>query len=183
MTPHDDRIPAKKRGRPFPWVCAECGKREVQPQSTRYETTIKHDGRTYTIVVPGLLLPTCGNCGERVFTSAADDQVVAALRSHLKLLTPDEIRGRRTQLELNQGALAEQLGVAKETISRWETGSMLQSRAMDNLLRLYFDCQQAQDYLHRLREPEPEPANGLSFWFRKVTLDVFSERRFDLSRN
>jgi transcriptional regulator with XRE-family HTH domain len=34
--------------------------------------------------------------------------------------------------------LAERLGVAEETISRWETGALIQSRAMDNLLRVYF---------------------------------------------
>jgi len=37
--------------------------------------------------------------------------------------------------------MAELLGVAKETISRWETGALIQSRAMDNLLRLFFESE------------------------------------------
>jgi hypothetical protein len=33
---------------------------------------------------------------------------------------------------------AARLGIAEATLSRWMTGSIIQSRAMDNLLRVYF---------------------------------------------
>ncbi len=39
---------------------------------------------------------------------------------------------------LTQRSLAEQLGVATETISRRETGALTQTRAMDRYLRIYF---------------------------------------------
>ena len=55
-----------------------------------------------------------------------------------RLLTPQQIREGREALGLQSKELAERLGVAKETLSRWETGMMIQSRAMDNLLRAYF---------------------------------------------
>ena len=54
---------------------------------------------------------------------------------------------------MSQQELAEQLGVAKETISRWETGAMIQSRAMDNLLRLFFESEEARTLLRRRFAP------------------------------
>ena len=68
----------------------------------------------------------------------ADEQIARALRNHLGLLSADQIRTNREQLGLNQRQLAERLGVAVETISRWETGALTQSRAMDRYLRIYF---------------------------------------------
>jgi hypothetical protein len=45
--------------------------------------------------------------------------------------------------------MAEQLGIAKETIARWEAGLMIQSRAMDNLLRLYFESEEVRSRLRQ----------------------------------
>src|SRR5262249_5932204 len=42
---------------------------------------------------------------------------------------------------------AERLGVAPETISRWVNGALIQSRAMDNLLRLFFALPEVRDVL------------------------------------
>jgi putative zinc finger/helix-turn-helix YgiT family protein len=73
-----------------------------------------------------------------VFDNDADRQIAQALRGHLGLLSPEEIRGSRDELGISQRELAEHLGVAAETISRWENGALTQSRAMDRYLRLYF---------------------------------------------
>ena len=45
--------------------------------------------------------------------------------------------------------LAEHLGVAVETISRWENGVLTQTRAMDRYLRLYFGVPAARAALVR----------------------------------
>jgi DNA-binding transcriptional regulator YiaG len=63
------------------------------------------------------------------------------------LLQPLEIQERRLGLNLNQQELAEQLGVATDSISRWEIGEAIQSRAMDNLLRVYFESPQVRTLL------------------------------------
>jgi putative zinc finger/helix-turn-helix YgiT family protein len=73
-----------------------------------------------------------------VFDNDADEQIAAALREKIGVLSAQQIRMNREQLGLSQRQLAEQLGVAVETISRWETGVLIQSRAMDRYLRLYF---------------------------------------------
>ena len=125
-------------GKPFPWRCPECGQREVRPATVAYTTEIQHDGRLYTVQIPDLRVPRCGVCGELVFDTRADEQIAQELRSQLGLLSASQIRANREELGLSQRQLAERLGVAVETISRWETGALTQSRAMDRYLRVYF---------------------------------------------
>jgi transcriptional regulator with XRE-family HTH domain len=73
-----------------------------------------------------------------VFTEDVDRQINDALRIHLKLLAPKQIREAIDRIGLTQKELALRLGIAEETLSRWLTESQIQSRAMDNLLRAYF---------------------------------------------
>jgi putative zinc finger/helix-turn-helix YgiT family protein len=140
MTPEkiktSETTPSK--GRPFPWRCPECGKKEVRPVTVKHASQIKHDGRLYTVEVPRLRVPRCGACGELIFDNDADDQIAQALREQLGLLSGDQIRKNREALGLSQRSLAEHLGVAVETISRWENGALTQTRAMDRYLRVYF---------------------------------------------
>ena len=124
--------------KPFPWRCPECGKKEVRPAHVAYTTEIKHDGRLYTVEIPELSVPRCDACGELVFDIRADEQIARALRNQLGLLSAERIRTNREELGLSQRQLAERLGVAVETISRWETGALTQSRAMDRYLRVFF---------------------------------------------
>ena len=138
---------------PFPWRCIKCREKEVFPLASDYAATMQHDGRPYEIRISDLSIPTCRKCGERVFTSELDDEIVAALRAQIGLLTPQEIQERRNEHELTEQELAEQLGVANETIAQWETGALIQSRAMDNLLRLYFESAEVQALLRRRFRP------------------------------
>src|SRR5436305_13599365 len=119
------QIPPVGRDRPFPWRCLECKAKEVFPKATDYETTVKHDGRSYTIRIPDLAIPTCRNCNAQTFSVGDDERIAAALREQLGLLAPTQIHQQRARLGLNQQELAEQLGVAKETISRWETAALI----------------------------------------------------------
>ena len=59
--------------------------------SVSYDAEIRHDGRVHTFTIPRLHLPVCQACGEKVFTEKVDDQISDALRSHLHLLSPDEM--------------------------------------------------------------------------------------------
>jgi putative zinc finger/helix-turn-helix YgiT family protein len=140
MTPEKNKTtePPPSGGKPFPWRCPECGKKEVRPATVQHTSQVKHDGRLYTVEIPALRVPQCGAYGELVFDNDADEQIARALRERLGLLSAEQIRRNREDLVLSQRALAEHLGVAVETISRWETGALTQTRAMDRYLRVYF---------------------------------------------
>ena len=133
--------------KPFPWRCPECGKREVRPATVHHTSGVKHDGRLHCVEIPQLRVPRCDACGEIVFDNDADSQIASALREQLALLLPGQIRKDREQLGLSQRELAEHLGVAIETISRWEDGAIIQSRAMDRYLRVYFGVPAARTAL------------------------------------
>ncbi len=156
---HDSMVKGsgKRRDKPFPWRCLNCLQEEVRPQTIRYTAEVKHDGRLYQIEVPELTIPKCGACGKLVFTTSADAQVLHALRLHLKLLTPQQIKEGHKALGLRSKDLAERLGVAAATISRWERGGLIQSRAMDNFLRAYFAVPEVRAVL---RGPEQDPELG-----------------------
>lgn len=109
-------------GRPFPWWCPECAKREVRPATVQHISQIRHDERLYVVEVPELCVPQCGACGELMFDNHADEQIAEALRRQLGLLSCEQIRGHREQLGLSRRVLAEHLGVAAETIAQWENG-------------------------------------------------------------
>jgi putative zinc finger/helix-turn-helix YgiT family protein len=128
----------RRTGKPFPWRCPECGKKEVRPVVIDRTSLVKHDGRMHAIEVRSLRVPQCAHCGELVFDNDADDQIGRALREHLGLLPAERIRHEREALGLSQRELAEHLGVAIETISRWENGVLTQTRSMDRYLRVYF---------------------------------------------
>lgn len=145
------------RRRPFPWRCPNCGNLTLVPATADHTAKVRHDGAVHELLLPALELPRCTTCGETVVTAEADERINEALRAHLRLLTPEQIRSGVKALGLQQQELAERLGVAPETISRWVTGAVIQSRAMDNLLRIYF---QFPDVRRALAGPAQNPSLG-----------------------
>jgi putative zinc finger/helix-turn-helix YgiT family protein len=126
------------KDKPFPWQCVKCLKPQVWPTEVPYTGQVKHDGRLHDVRVSRLTVYRCKACGYVVFSNVTNDQIYEALRKELNLLSPETIRSQREALGLTQKELADRLGVASETICRWETGALIQTRAMDNLLRLFF---------------------------------------------
>lgn len=124
--------------KPFPWRCPTCSKREINLNVVDFKIDVKHDGRLHKLHLPRFSVPKCASCGELILGNDADDQIQAALREHLNLLSPNDIRVWREKLDLTQRQLGSALGIAHETISRWESGALIQSRANDNLMRLFF---------------------------------------------
>jgi DNA-binding transcriptional regulator YiaG len=92
----------------------------------------------YEFHIPTLHVNKCAACGEISFGNMADNEISQALREHLGLLSPQDIKQGIKARRLNQKQFGEAIGVAAETISRWLSGTHIQSRAMDNLMRLFF---------------------------------------------
>jgi len=140
MHPEQSRKPKRPRNaeRPFPWRCRHCGKRQVTLAKTDYAAEVRHDGRLHTFTIADLELPVCQSCGDRVFTEKVDAQINDALRAHLNLLTPAQIRDAIKRIGISQKELAKSLGIAEATLSRWVNQVQIQSRSMDKLLRIFF---------------------------------------------
>ncbi len=144
----NDKIVTKsERSRRYPIRCIECGKVEVRPAIVDKAVRKNHDGRVYDLTVEKLPVNICAACGETYFTEQSDDEIVMALRKHLELLTPKQIRDNLEALHLNQKQAASILGIAPETLSRWLSGSVVQSRAMDNFLRAFFESDEVRQGL------------------------------------
>jgi putative zinc finger/helix-turn-helix YgiT family protein len=152
--------PQKQReanARPFPWPCSNCCTLTVVPTVIDYTAKVKQDGVIHELHLPGIEAPRCSTCGNLTITTAVDELVNDALRSKLHLLTPEQMRQGIEKLGLKQQELAELLGVAPETISGWVSGALIQSRAMDNFLRVYFAVPEARAVL---RGADQDPTLG-----------------------
>jgi putative zinc finger/helix-turn-helix YgiT family protein len=132
-----------------------------------YTTQIDHDGRKYTVTIPDLVVPRCANCGTISLDDEANRQISAAFRKQAGLLSPEQIRSQRLALGLTQQALADLLGVAVFTLSRWETGAQIQQRSLDRFLRTFFKLPELRKALQReesleLPEMEASAANAVT---------------------
>jgi DNA-binding transcriptional regulator YiaG len=111
---------------------------KVVPTKTDYSLNIRFDDQLVPIVAYGIDIPTCQDCGEKVITVEVDDQVNVALFRHLKLLLPAQIREGIERLNMPTKEIAARLGVSEDQLWRWANGFSIQSRAMDNYLRVFF---------------------------------------------
>jgi putative zinc finger/helix-turn-helix YgiT family protein len=136
---------------PFPWLCGQCGAEKVFPEKIAYQTSLRYEGRDYQVVVPELPALKCRECGAVLLNNESDANLSSAFRDRLKLLQPEMIREGRKRLGLNQREFAELLGVAEESVSRWETGAQMQSRVVDKIMRVYFASPEARKVLNAAR--------------------------------
>jgi DNA-binding transcriptional regulator YiaG len=147
---------AKKKpepqSRPFPWLCSDCVTRTVVPTVIDFTAKVKHDAVIHELHLPGIEVPRCQTCGDLAITTAIDERVNEALRAKLHLLSPAQIRANIEKLDLTQQELADWLDVAPETVSRWMTGTLIQSSRMNKRLRMFFAFPTAREMLRRLDE-------------------------------
>lgn len=137
-----------KHASTYPLPCSECGQDQVYIDHIEYDAEIKHDGKLHTFHIPRLTVNKCKCCGEVYFDAVTSDEISQALRGHLNLLSPLDIRVGIVSRGLNQKQFGETIGVAPETVSRWLSGSHIQSRAMDNLMRMFFAFGSPRSVVH-----------------------------------
>jgi putative zinc finger/helix-turn-helix YgiT family protein len=137
--------------RPYPWKCPKCGERKVNPVLVDYSDVMEHDGRSYTVAVNGLEILRCEGCGNEMLPDESYEKLAEAMRFQAELLTPNQIAEKRKELGLNQKEFASLLGVAAETVSRWETGGQIQQRVMNDFMCAVFDLPELKEYLMQKR--------------------------------
>lgn len=127
--------------------CHGCGRPFQRRIAPAHVERMKYDGGRHEVLIEGMPRWQCDDCRITVTDDDSDTVVQDCLRRHIGLLTAAEIREARTALGLTQTRLAELIGCAAESLSRWENGAILQSRAYDRLLRLFFHLPVARDLL------------------------------------
>lgn len=125
------------------------------------------------ITLVGMEVTRCKKCGESEVAIPAITELHQAIARVIVLkperLVPEEIRFFRKHLGLSQADIAAQLGVAIETVSRWENGKERMSVPAEKLLR----------FLVARKEPIARYEKELS----KVAVGEARCSKLDLSRH
>jgi hypothetical protein len=74
----------RSAGRPFPWICPKCRKKEVRLAVIPYHAERLHDGHLVMVDIPQLEIPKCVNCGELVFNYTAEEQILQAVEAQVR---------------------------------------------------------------------------------------------------
>lgn len=157
-----DMARATKQDKPRKRIprCPCCGQRTMGRVTRTVTTRVRHEGREpIEVTVEDVPAWRCTNpdCkpphpDDAILEDAeAAERITEACYRALGLLTPAEIRANRERLGLTQQELQEYLGLGSNSLSRWESGRVYQSRSHDMLLRIFFNVVQARTFVYRLR--------------------------------
>lgn len=115
---------------------------------------------------------SCGKEGIAIPRIGQLQQVLAeAFVKQKRMIAPVEIRFLRKHVGLSTADFAQRMGVARETVSRWETGAQRMGAVADRLLRLVVlthaptDNYAIDDLLRDLNDrPAPKTLVPVSVW-------------------
>ncbi len=114
------------------------------------------DYKRQTLIIPNYIVYECNTCKEgladKISVKISQKKLKDFFREVDGLLGSTDIKRIRKKLGCTQEEMAKKLGVGLKTFARYETGQVIQSRAMDNLLRILDKHPEA------LREIEPVEA-------------------------
>jgi putative zinc finger/helix-turn-helix YgiT family protein len=131
-------------------TCPSCGQGTLVARVIRDEFEYGSEEDRITIVAEGVPVLECPACGETLYGPDAARVRHQAICRALGLLTPEQIKGVREKLGKKQAEFAELTGIGVATLSRWEQGRLIQTRALDRYLRLL----QWEENVQRLRDLE-----------------------------
>jgi putative zinc finger/helix-turn-helix YgiT family protein len=119
----------------------ECPNDHGPMKRIKENETVTYRGKEFVVETEGYECPTCKIKAATIKQSAKTQKAISdAYKSAEGLLTSDEIRNYRIQLDLTQQALADKISVGVASIKRWEKG-LIQSKSMDQALRGALQCQ------------------------------------------
>lgn len=108
-------------------TCVNCGGRSLKKGSSR--ETIEVTGRKFVKDVPAMVCASCGRAYVDVSQMQRLELEVAATVANSGMVNGGTFRFMRKALGLTATELAPLLGVAAETLSRWENGGRNTDRA------------------------------------------------------
>jgi putative zinc finger/helix-turn-helix YgiT family protein len=138
-------------------TCIKCRKTDLLEARGDFPSEIKGE----PVMVSQVPCLECPNCSYRTikgneiaeFMRLASD----AYRQKHSLLTSEEIRKRRSSLNMSQAAFANYLGgVGSASVKRWEMGKV-QDKAMDKLIRVMTGAEEASDNYRKIIALQSKP--------------------------
>ena len=132
--------------------CPDCGESRfrVKEEDDRFVYGIGEQAVTLCTKIP---VHTCQGCGYEFTNGGAEDARHDAICRHLGRIPPKKILELRKANNLSQVEFAALSGFGTASLSRWESGQLIQSAANDNLLYLLLE----KSNIHRLAARKPEP--------------------------
>jgi putative zinc finger/helix-turn-helix YgiT family protein len=152
--------------------CEQCG----GPTTTDTQAVRRYDlGGLPHVVLTGIHVTRCDACDQESFGVPRIAQLHRRLAAHFvaqtRMLAPTEIRFLRKHVGWSTMEFATRMGVARETVSRWETGACPMGAIADRLLRVLVltheptDNYAIDDLLQKLNDvPVPEELALVSLW-------------------
>jgi putative transcriptional regulator len=152
--------------------CDDCG----GPVTTERNAVRRYDiGGLPHVELHGVEATRCTKCGKEGIAIPRIGQLhrvlAEAFVTQRRMLAPVEIRYLRKHIGLSAGDFAQMMGVARETVSRWETGAKPMGAVADRLLRLLVvtheptESYAVDDFLRELNdEPAPAKLSSVPLW-------------------
>jgi putative zinc finger/helix-turn-helix YgiT family protein len=135
--------------------CPECGSADVRTRLERQQFPYGQgkDAVELEVVIP---VRRCSACGSEYLDDSAETIRHEAVCRHLGALTPEDIRRLRDGYGLSRAEFARLTRLGEATLSRWESGVLVQNAAYDEYLRLLFYA----DNVRRLQVRDLARRNG-----------------------
>lgn len=139
----------------FEIICPSCGETEfsVSNEEDRFVYGCDENAVELSASVP---VHACENCGFQFTSGDAEDIRHEAICRHLGRMPPRKIKELRKANNLTRAEFADITGIGSASLSRWETGQLVQGAAHDNLLYLLLTKPNLERLAGRVPEPEYE---------------------------
>jgi putative zinc finger/helix-turn-helix YgiT family protein len=127
-------------------------------------------GRDATDIECMLPIRACRTCGAEYVDEEGEAIRHEAVCRHLGVLTPREVQRLREQYG-TQSAFAALTGIGEASLSRWETGASIQSKAYDNYLRLLQRPENIRSLVLRQNSPIRREQRSSNARFRSLQIN------------
>jgi putative zinc finger/helix-turn-helix YgiT family protein len=123
-------------------ICSACGNKSLVHKKGIFHFEVSGNGtnknaKEFHIDIENAQWDECGICGEMLLSKELDEALERWQYTREGLLTPKEIRQIRESRGLTQKQISMILGVGEKSYTRWENGLSMQTKAMDNLIRIF----------------------------------------------
>jgi hypothetical protein len=153
--------------------CPNCGSNRVETRTVRDRFQYGTGPKAVELAV-SVPFRRCAECGFEYTDSDAEDLRHEAVCHHLGLLAPVEILALRNSYGLTRADFAEHTRIGEASLSRWETGQLIQNPGNDSYLFLLMfpdNWQRLKERFHERPAINKEHTNVMEMPHRFRNLD------------